>query len=293
MNYSTILVAPDLGQLGAGLAMAREEAQDILTSGLDVTPMIGRVTSTDLVRALRDSRHFVLWLITHGQDKGILLSDGLYPYTRLAALVRNKIGLVVLNTCDGIETAQAIQNATNAAIICSIKTIEDAEAYQFGALLARNLSIFQTIAAAYHASIPANNDCYVYLSGDMEAESVNGMDWQALYTELAKVAEAVHGLRTDIAIMKAQQISVNEKLNRYEQVLNELERIVTSLQHEDFRFDLELRNLSALSKSSINSSMTRSQYMMLVGTIVVLAVLVFLLILALSNSQVFSILKGL
>lgn len=251
-DLTLLLVAPDLASSGAALKYGREEIEDILQSGLTVTPKIGRVDSTDLVRLLSSGEFDAVWFVTHGTVAGLMLSDGLFPYRRLAPLVKGRTRLVVINACDGLQTAQVIQNETKASIITSVKPVDDGVAYQFGSLLARNLAALQTISAAYHNSIPANNDGYVYLAG--EQERVVSMDWSALYTELAKVAESVHGLRTEVALLKQNQATTtemirlhqeqtNEKLTRFEGLLDEFGELVTALQSEDQRIEREVRNL--------------------------------------------------
>jgi DNA repair exonuclease SbcCD ATPase subunit len=145
-----------------------------------------------------------------------------------------------------------LQNETKVSVITSTRAVDDGLAYQFGATLARNLVAMQTISAAYHESLPANNDSYVYLAG--EQEQGMAMDWAALYTELAKVAESVHGLRTEVALLKQSQATTtdlirlhqeqtDEKLTRFEGLLEEFQELVDALQGEDRRIEQDLRNL--------------------------------------------------
>jgi hypothetical protein len=253
MRYKTLLLAPDLSGESFNPKYGREEIESILQSGLQVTPKIGEIRSVDLVRLMSASEYDIVWLVTHGSREGFLLSDGIFPYSRFAALVRDRCKLVVLNSCEGLHTAQTIQNETATAVIAAIKSIGDDEAYQFGTLLAQNLASLQTISGAYHASIPANNDGYVYLGGD--SGQVIGMDWVSLYAEVAKVAESVHGLRTEIALLKqsqantaelikANQDATNAKLVHFERLLDEFQHLVRALQNEDNRISLEMHTIA-------------------------------------------------
>lgn len=253
MKYKVLLLAPDLSSQALNLRYGREEIENIMQSGLQVTPKIGEIRSVDLVRLMGAAEYDIVWLITHGHNDGFHLSDGIFPYARFAALVHDRIKLVVLNSCEGLHTAQAIQNETKTAIIATTKEVEDTEAYQFGTLLAQNLASLQTISGAYHASIPANNDGYVYLGG--EYEQVMPMGWVALYAEIAKVAESVHGLRTEIALLKQSQVNTadliranqdatNAKLVHFERLLDEFQRLVRALQEEDRRISMEMHTLS-------------------------------------------------
>lgn len=252
MNYKTLLLAPDLTGQTLDLKYGREEIENVLQSGLNITPRIGEVRSVDLVRLMRNADYDIVWLVTHGQHNGFYLTDGIFPYARFAALVRNRVKLVVINSCEGVATAQAIQNETGAAVITTIKSIDDGDAYQFGTLLAQNLSSMPTVSAAYHASIPANNDGYVYLGG----ENVQGtpMDWLSLYAEIAKVADSVHILRTEIALLKQSQVNTaeliranqdatNAKLVHFERLIDEFQTLVHTLQDEDRRIALEMRKI--------------------------------------------------
>lgn len=252
MNYKTLLLAPDLSGQSLTLKHGREEIENILQSGLQVTPRIGEIRSVDLVRLMRNADYDVVWLVTHGQHNGFLLTDGVFPYSRFAALVRDRVKLVVLNSCEGLLTAQAIQNDTGAAVIATIKEIGEGDAYQFGTLLAQNLASLSTISGAYHASIPANNDSYVYLGG--ENAQAMPMDWLSLYTEIAKVAESVHSLRTEVALLKQSQVNTaemiranqeatNAKLVHFERLIDEFQELVETLQEEDRRIATDMRKI--------------------------------------------------
>lgn len=156
---SVFLVAPD-----TDLALAKEEVQSILRSGLAVTPLIGEVTHTELVRetiALPPTD--VTWYCTHGNEEGILLSDGIMSTSLLVPLIRDRFRIVVLNTCSSIQVAQALQNETGAIIIATIADVPDREAFQTGSLLASSLAIYGDINRAYQAAKPGSNRTYVLL----------------------------------------------------------------------------------------------------------------------------------
>jgi hypothetical protein len=116
-----LLVAPR-----TDLKLVDEETQDILRSGLDVTPLVGEVTSRELLREIRAGAYDVLWLATHGEKQanvlgatkyGILLSDGYLDSSELVAQVRGKFSLVYLNTCTSFKIAQAIQEEANVTVV--------------------------------------------------------------------------------------------------------------------------------------------------------------------------------
>jgi len=147
------------------LLLVDAETQDILSYGLNITPLLGDVSQQDLLRKVTQSSYDILWLATHGSKEGILLSDGILPSGQLTSLVRNKFDAVFLNTCDSIETAQLLQNETSATIICTISQVPDASAYHTGSMLAYWLSQSYSLTDAYHNSKPGGNKDYLLLSG--------------------------------------------------------------------------------------------------------------------------------
>lgn len=154
-----LLVAPR-----SDLLAVDDEIQDILRSGLEVTPLVGRVTATELIRDMRAGDYDVLWLATHGDAEGVQLSNGeMFPATELVPHIRERFSLVVLNTCNGLGIAQLIQEEANASVICTLLNIPDVLAYRTGSRLAAALAESPTIADAYRASKPGRNREYLYL----------------------------------------------------------------------------------------------------------------------------------
>ncbi len=156
-----LLVAPS-----TDLLLVDAEVQDVLTSGLDVTPMLGDVSRIDLTRTLRGSDFDVLWFATHGDKTGILLSDGVLSASTLTQLVRGKIATVFMNTCDSYDTAQMLQNETGATIICTVKEVPDQEAYHTASRFAEALAETGDEREAYDQSKPGNNRAYLFLAGN-------------------------------------------------------------------------------------------------------------------------------
>jgi alkanesulfonate monooxygenase SsuD/methylene tetrahydromethanopterin reductase-like flavin-dependent oxidoreductase (luciferase family) len=154
-----LLVAPE-----SDLEYAQSEVQDILRSGLIVTPLLGKVRQQDLVREAEQAYFDVLWLVTHGSLAGIELSDGLLPASALSAIVRGRFRAVILNTCESVGAAQMLQSETGADIICTIAPVDDAAAYRTGSLLASALAQTGDVRMAYARSRPGYNTDYLYLA---------------------------------------------------------------------------------------------------------------------------------
>lgn len=163
-----LLVAPR-----TNLLLADEEVQDILRSSLDVTPLIGNVTSTELMREIKNGEFDVLWLATHGEVKinafnsaehGIVLSDGFMSASELVAQVRGRFSLVFLNTCTSFHIAQQIQEEANVSVVGTIIDVPDRQAYQTGSLFASWLASGLTPPQAYRRSKPGGARVYMYLA---------------------------------------------------------------------------------------------------------------------------------
>ncbi len=130
-----LLVAPR-----TDLTYADAEVQEVLRSGLKVTPLIGTVNYRNFAHELAAPFYDILWLCTHGTDEGIWLSDGAISASLLTPLVRDRFRLIVLNTCTSIGVAQMLQNESSSDIIATIIEVPDRDAFQTGALLARQLA---------------------------------------------------------------------------------------------------------------------------------------------------------
>ena len=147
------------------LTLADAEVQAIIRSGLDVTPLLGDVRHVDFVRDVQADDYDVLWLCTHGTSEGVHLSDGILSASMLTPLVRDRFDVVILNTCESVQTAIMLQNETGAEVICTVEVVPDIAAYQTGALLARSLADTGDLETAYNASRPGGNRTYLRLAG--------------------------------------------------------------------------------------------------------------------------------
>lgn len=157
-----LLISPQ-----TNLSLADAEVQDLVnTHGLRIETMLGNVTQTDVVRKLRAARGFdVVWLATHGNEDGILLSDGILSSSALTALVRDRFELVYLNTCTSVNAAQMIQNETESTVVCTVMAAPDADAYRTGSLFAAALAESGDYRTAYDKSLPGGNRLYLFLAG--------------------------------------------------------------------------------------------------------------------------------
>lgn len=138
------------------------EAANILGGRL----LQGDVTASDLVDAVSGGEWDTLWFATHGDEHGIVLSDGHLSTSLLTTIVRTSdADLVVLNTCSSLGVALAMHNELLTDLICTIRPVPDKDAFLTGKQLAYHLSRGMTAMNAYTAAKPGQNRDYIYLPG--------------------------------------------------------------------------------------------------------------------------------
>lgn len=167
----TLLIAPRHESLPT--AMIDSEINEILTSGLSVSPVMGTVDSERFLRSITANGHRILFLLTHGKEEGIMLSDGILPVSLFVQAVRDRFDLVFLNTCDSLSVAQMIQNECATGVICTIDDVNEKVAYYTGSQLAKELSRGLNFYDAYKRARPGGNQTYVFLAGKMGGNQVS------------------------------------------------------------------------------------------------------------------------
>lgn len=171
---SVLLFAPRT----SSLSYREDEIEGILRSGLAVTVRIGVVSYRDFVREVSESSAEILWVVGHGNEIGIELSDGVVSYALLTPLVA-KFSLVVLNTCYSLDAAHKMQARVKVDAVVSVGEVNDQEAFQFGLLFAQELAKHGDPRAAFTKALPVDGK-QLYLS------SVLGTHGMSEISELSK-----------------------------------------------------------------------------------------------------------
>lgn len=167
MALRTLLIAP-----GSNLAYVGEEVQRV-ANALHPQLLFGNVTAVGVLDAL-GSPFDVVWIASHGTEEGIQLSDGLLVTPQLVQMLRqHPPRLVVLNSCNSLQVAMQLHDEIGAAVICTVVSIPDKEAFVTGSALAHALAAGNDIAQAYTVSKPGRNRQYVLLNGSVR---LNGDD---------------------------------------------------------------------------------------------------------------------
>jgi len=243
---SVLLFAPR-----TNLAYVDEEVNAILRTSLSVTPVLGNVTHEDFLREV-EKEYDVLWLCTHGSEEGILLSDGLLQTSLLVALVRDKFKLIVLNTCESIQVAQMIQNETSAEVVATIVDVPDREAFQTGAIFARELAKTGSSERAYNVARPGSNRTYVRLAGrtapyskqpvsidetivkelQMAVFGNPRVNFSGMMTELKEIRNLVNDLSKNVNLMQESGSEHTEAIANVKSDVNALKEKVISLDEQ-------------------------------------------------------------
>ena len=152
---NVLLVSPDFG-----LQAAVNEVRQVSMS-LHAVILNGTVTRKDLVDTLGDHKWDAIWFATHGDQKGIRLSDNVVNIADLTAIVRNSGAyLVVLNSCSSRYVGLELHYELGVDVITTEADADDISAYQTGALLARNLANGLTVFDAFERSRPGQKSMY-------------------------------------------------------------------------------------------------------------------------------------
>lgn len=159
MLYRTLVVAPR-----TNLAYAEEEVTAVVNA-LNANLLQGSVTANMVLDKVSEGWD-VIWFMTHGNEKGILLSDGSLDASTLTTFIRTaEARLVVLNTCQSIGVALAIHNELLTNLICTLREVPDREAFFTGKQLAFQLARGKSFSQAYLAAKPGQNTDYIFLVG--------------------------------------------------------------------------------------------------------------------------------
>jgi hypothetical protein len=223
-QYKVLLIAPD-----SGLENADAEVQRVINA-LHPEVLIGTVTTTNVLDCVQSNDPFdVVWFLGHSGPSGIQLSDGILSPTHLTQILRPvPPALVVLNSCSSYFIANQLHDDIRCAVICTLISIPDIDAYITGASLARALAQGMDIPDAYAASKPSDSRTYMLLNGNVRLNGQDALDdLRRLVTstssdihqeiggmtrEVATAQRSIQEMRRDMAGVRAEQVRVREEL---------------------------------------------------------------------------------
>jgi hypothetical protein len=196
----------------------------------------------------------VIWLATHGDGGGVLLSrgklsiDSLTPYVRTACAK-----LVVFNTCESVQVANLLMQEADVDVIATIRPLGDQVAGRTAALFARNLLQTGNYREAYEKSQPGGgNRDYVYLSrfgdSEMSVPGNPGNQWsggvspssnpvsplannERLLAMMERTQSDVGKLVTDVEVLKARMATLERDVSEIKQQV--LKSVIIPPAHND------------------------------------------------------------
>lgn len=184
---NVLLIAPDLG-----LTEVANEAR-AASLALHAVVLNGTVHRKDVLEALAGHVWDIVWFATHGDDKGIQLSDEPVSIADLTAIVRNSGAyLVVLNSCASRYVGLEIHYELGIDTITTESTANDLTAAQTGTLLARNLATGMAVQDAFDRSRPGQQSLY-YLFTKVDRDGENELRTIRMLNEWGRRIEAKIG----------------------------------------------------------------------------------------------------
>jgi hypothetical protein len=228
MQQDTLLIAPD--NAGTLLPNMGTEIREIVLS-LNALPLTGHVTSADVLRTIAEGRNVLrrVFFATHGDENGILLSDGVALSTsELTMDLRNvaNLELVVLNTCASETIALNLHADLHTNVIATITAVPDTLAWRTTAWLARNLAKGMSIAAAFESSRPGQDRIYRLFAAQRPMDKSDAHHITAMITQLGEM------LSRQIGDVDRRLVNVERK---FDERINDLEQ----------RFSAQLDTLAA------------------------------------------------
>lgn len=158
-RLNILLVAPDhpdLPNVAAETAAIRQNHE--------VVALLGPVRDADIARAVQNGPYDIIWFATHGNEGGVLLSDGLLSIDGVGQYARHA-ALCVLNTCSSENVAISIISGGDTDMICTIGDVRDTDAQRFGILLSGELTRYDDFHDAYLRARPEGGKYRYYRAG--------------------------------------------------------------------------------------------------------------------------------
>lgn len=227
---NVLLVAPDCGLQGA-----LNEVRAVALA-LHPVPLNGTVTRKDLLDALGGHVWDIIWFATHGDQNGIMLSDGAVSIADLTAIARNSGAyLVVLNSCSSRYVGMEIYYELGVDVITTEAAADDMSAYQTGAFLARNLASGLSVVDAYERSKPGQNALYHLFSAHDKGEQDHLRVIKMLNEIKNQITMEVNAgfseVKKQIGDMQSEHVALNERMVKQETATEMLKNRNTPLIH--------------------------------------------------------------
>lgn len=123
--------------------------------GLNLTPLRGDVTTSDVITFVQEKDYDVCHIGSHSSPEGIGLSRGeVVSGGWVARALRNRgIKVVVLNSCDSHSVGESLASAGIHAVITTLSDVGDLEAIRFSRAFYRSLTKSRSVSKAFNEAV--------------------------------------------------------------------------------------------------------------------------------------------
>lgn len=193
-----------------------------------------------------------IWIISHAEEEGWYLSDGIVNASETTALIRSSgTILLVMNTCSSYEVARKVSKELEVPVICTIKEVPDRQAFITGVIFAQKLASGFDYETAYGLAKPGQNSTYELITVDKPmnpndrgrssqnstpdaqafqkfAESVAELErivYGSSRLGLAPLRELTVNLQKDVSKLDAKMVEMQNKLMEIQKAQQDRNRI--------------------------------------------------------------------
>ena len=203
---NVLVVSPEFG-----LQEAANEVRQV-SMALHAVILNGTVTRKDLVDTLGSlgeaKKWDVIWFATHGDSKGLKLSDSMINIADLTAIVRNSGAyLVVLNSCSSRYVGLELHYELGVDVITTETDASDISAFQTGTFLARHLANGLSVSDAFDRSRPGQQSMYYLFTRITREDETELRTIQMLNEAVASIKKMI----TDGNQLLANRVDLLEK----------------------------------------------------------------------------------
>lgn len=208
----------------------RDEEIAAVVNYLKPTLLSGNVGVQSLLEHAR-LQWDLIWIASHGTEKGILLSDGILPISQLTTIIRSSgAKAMFINTCDSLSSALSIHDELGISIVCTVSEVPDLTAYITGESFARHIAAGENIQQAYESSKPGDNKQYIYLHGRDSMTTGNYLSQYKSFSQ-QESNEVLRDLRQLIVMVRGDDdLGHIGMLERMESMQNEMSSFRTDYQ---------------------------------------------------------------
>lgn len=190
-KLNVLIIAPEHPDLSHTIAEVAAYKRNHVAIALE-----GVVRDLDVANAVEEGPYDVIVFASHGNDNGIVLSDGLLSLGAAQQYVkRSGASLAVINTCDSENVGYRLLSE-DCDVIFSVGAVKDVDAVRFGVLLASALVRCNDYRTAFEESV-GRGSIYRYLSASSPAERS-----AARHSDDEDLRTMVFETRTEVAVLR-------------------------------------------------------------------------------------------